>query len=207
MPRKKQPPPAAVSLPVTRVVEQAPIYLCLFCRERKFLWANRYALGYRAADLVGTLTEVDLHPEDRPVWVHQMRLCLDLGETHMGTCRTLAAAQRLAYRMAPVRDGRGRIVAALVASWDVTLLPTPDAARDPRRFLLTDLGRAILAFLRARGPAKGAAIGKAVGQSARNGQASSKLRWKLADLEERGILRRTGEGYAVTPEFAALGLE
>lgn len=197
-------PPKTTAL-VLQAVAQAPVYLVLFDRERKFVWANRYAFGYTAEMLTGTRTETDIHADDRPTWVHQMTLCLDLGETAAGVCRLLASPQRLSYRMAPVRDGRGRITVALVASWDVTLKSTPDT-RDPRPFLFTALGRAILTYLREKGPAKGAAIGRAVGQMSSNGQASSKVRWKLADLEERGILHRTTEGYAITPEFAALGL-
>lgn len=197
-------PPTTTTM-VMQAVSQAPVYLCLFDRDRRFLWANRYAFGYSAERLAGTRTEEDIHLDDRPTWVHQMGLCLELGESASGTCRLLASAQRLSYRMAAVRNGRGQIVGALVASWDTSLKSSPDT-RDPRPFMFTPLGKAILAYLREHGPAKGAAIGRAVGQVSSNGQASSKVRWKLADLEDRGILRRTSEGYAISPEFAALGM-
>lgn len=182
---------------------QTPAFLCLFDRQRRLRWANRYAYGYQEASLLGTQTEAGVHEEDRPLWTHHMTMALDLGEVSTGFMRLVLAPVRLAYRLGPLRNRRGSICGAVSISWDVTFQDIPSE----RQFLLTPLGRRIVAWLQMHGPAKSATIGRALEVTSRDGhQATSHLRWKLANLEARGILRRTSEGYSVTPEFAALGI-
>jgi hypothetical protein len=67
--------------------------------------------------------------------------------------------------------------------------------------VLTPVSRLVVAWLLVHGPAKGSAIGKAVGQRASSGQASQVLKYRLKALTDRHILEHGRDGYAVTAAF------
>lgn len=193
--RKRNAPSSATLL---TVLSQLPVFLALLDRERRHVWCNRYAYGYSADTVVGTRGEDAINENDRPLWINHATHVLDLGETCSGICRNHSGV-RMAYRMCPWKTGK-RIVGIVVAAWNAAI----QGEQSITKFLLTPTSKRIVDFLRDNGPAKGATIGKYLGETCTKGQATSSLRIIIHSLEERGVLVHSSNGYDVSPEFLAL---
>jgi len=185
------------------ILDHIPGYVCVFDRDRRLRWINRTAYGH-AADAIGQRAEEYILAEDRPEWLHAVRLALDDGTITQSVVRVQqpdgGPVMRMLYRVGPLRQDT-KIVGAVIVNWDATF------AREPlplTAFLLTPRCRRIVELLHARGACKGAVIGRHLGEMSSNGkQAASKVRAILAGLEERNVIRNTQQGYAVTAEFTS----
>ncbi len=188
------------------IIQQSPVFLTVFDAQLRLRWCNRWAWGMRSEEWIGRSTEGNIVPEDRGSWLHALRNAIDLGLTSNGTCRTTAPGlvdpARLDYRVGQVRVGNETL--AMVISHDTTL---QSGRPDPRHFLLTTKCKKIIRFLLSRGPSKGSAIGRHLGETSSNGQATSTLRIILANLEERGILTNGQNGYSVAPGFLDIAVD
>lgn len=187
---------------IAEAARQAQAFLIVFDRERRVVWVNRFAHGYGADSVIGQRTEEDIHPDDRQEWLHNFRNCLDMGSTSAGEVRLLRSKTRVSYRMGPLRNEFGKIMGVVVASQDTTLSKQENPLL---RFLLSPTSQQIVNYLRERGsPVKGATIGHRLGEQTSGGQASTRVRTLLNNLEARHIIRHTTDGYCLTDDFQAV---
>ncbi len=198
--------PQFTAIDLLSIVRQSPVFLTLFDGRLRLLWCNRWAFGFSAEEQLGTIGGQQIQPEDRPAWLHAIRVAIDLGVVSSGSYALqvsgLTSLVRLDYRICQVHIGNEPF--AMEACWDTTL---KSGKPDPRHFLLTDKHKKIVRFLLEHGPNKGASIGRHLKETSPNGQATSTLRIILANLEERGILTNGQNGYSVAPGFHAYAVD
>jgi hypothetical protein len=192
--------PLSPALPdILSAICQSPFFVALFDRKYRLRWSNRYAWGFVPSEILGRRTDYTIVESDRPAWLHAVRTAIDLATATTGSCGLLTPDSpipcRITYRVGPAKVGNE--IMAIVFGYDSTLESEPGLFD----FVLSHTGRRIVALL-LKGPARGAVIGKALGEMSRNGkQASSRLRGILANLEARHILTNGPSGYAITDRF------
>lgn len=183
---------------VVRLLGSAPAFVGALDRDSTLLWLNRSAYGYRKANLVGSSSLPTVAEEDRPAWLHSLRLAIDLGQTSAGSCRILTPdgnPARIHYRIGPYRMQRTPV--ALAVAWD----EVTGGAYPLAQFLLSPRELAVVRHLFFAGPCRGKIIGRALNELCKSGQASSVLRMTLSHLEERKILGNSPSGYHLTLDF------
>lgn len=190
----------------SRVLAELPCFLSLLDASGNILWASRYAYGCTAKELVGKPSDAIVVEEDRPLWWDVFRRALHLGETTNYALRGRVPAPpglvRIVGRIGPVRRGRKRLVGVVTYDPGLAAEPFPLA-----RHLFGDLPRRAVVYLLGNGRAKGATIGRHVGEITKGGQATPKLRVLLADLVERNVLAHGPGGYSISPDFKLLATE
>ncbi len=198
------------SIALEKALEQAPLFLSILGLDGRIVWCNRYAWGYDESNTTGRPSDECIHSDDRPLWEHARRICLDLGEVAYGRVRLDAPGEAMSptvqFRMCPVRED-GRIVCLMAACWDVTSEVEVAATADTvsvDRYVLSPVCRAVVPDLLDGSHRKGSAIGAHIGEVTADGHASQKLRVMLANMVERGILRHGPGGYYLAEEFRPL---
>jgi hypothetical protein len=140
-------------------------------------------------------------PDHLAAWQEAFRRCVHLHEVVDYAVKVQVSANpgivALDGRMAPILK-RGRVSMVAVVSHDMTFRERQNPLA---LFFFSVLGRSVVRYLLDHGPAKGTSIGIATGERNRNGQASSRLRFLLKSLSERGIIGRSDGGYIVTEAF------
>jgi hypothetical protein len=185
---------------LARALEAFPAFLSLFDPEGVLLWSNRWAYGVTRR-LIGRKVDDLVVPDCRPAWQESFRRCVHLREVVDYAVKVRVSANpgivALTGRMAPIVK-RERVTMVSVVSHDMTFR---ERTNPLALFFFSVLGRSVVRYLLDHGPAKGTSIGIATGERNRNGQASSRLRFLLKSLSERGIIGRSDGGYVVTEAF------
>jgi hypothetical protein len=185
----------------------APGYIGILALDGTIEWMNRAGYGLDLSGVIGQPGDSFIAPEDRHIWHSAFSQARHLREVSDYEVRIQVPSPpgwaRVWGRIGPVL-ANGEVRHLISMSHDITLSSSPSRAN---RFLLTDLGRRVVVYLREAGTAKGSAIGKQLGESSRAGQASSTLRMLLANLVEQGILQKGTNGYVLAPDFLPLARE
>ncbi len=189
-----------MSAAILRAIEQSSSFVSLFDREGRIVWTNRLAYGIGKA-IIGKPSDTLVWEEDRDRWWEAFRRVIHHREPVEYVVRIVVPEPpkfvRLVGRLGPVVQ-RNRVHQVLSICDDRTYREEPNPLA---RFVLTPMSRLVVTWLLEHGPAKGAAIGRAVGQRASSGQASQVLRYRLKALVDRGILEHGRDGYSVSLAF------
>ena len=187
-------------------IAQTPAFISFHDTDGTLLWANRISFDL-PDDIIGQPSDILIFDEDRPRWHAAFRRAVFHRETVEYRVRIKVDSPPgfavISGRMGPVLKG-DKVQMVAIVCYDATFR---EESNKLARFVVSDLGRQVIAYLMESGTQRGAAIGVAVGETSGKHQASTKLRLLLNDMKERGILEKVGSGYKISEEFQPMAMD